>query len=113
MLIRWTKPTSIIPASPGSRKPGTSATSNLVDLTERQRGFGDFYGFVMIAHGSGEIMVEHGVHAWDIAALAPIVEEAGGKMTTWDGKFNLERPDVLASNGLLHETALRIINTTV
>src|SRR5688572_27207438 len=37
----------------------------LVDVTERQRGFGDFYGFVMIAQGSGEIMVEHGVHAWD------------------------------------------------
>jgi histidinol-phosphatase len=49
------------------------------------------------------------VHAWDIAALAPIVEEAGGKLTAWDGKFDLEKPDVLASNGLLHEQALRII----
>ncbi len=81
----------------------------LVHLTERQRGFGDFYGFVMIAQGSGEIMVEHGVHAWDIGALAPIVEEAGGKLTAFDGKFNLDRPDVLASNGLLHDEALAII----
>jgi histidinol-phosphatase len=82
---------------------------DLVNLTERQRGFGDFYGFVMIAQGSGEIMVEHGVHAWDIAALAPIVEEAGGKLTAWDGKFDLEKPDVLATNGLLHEQTLQII----
>ena len=82
----------------------------LVSLSERQRGFGDFYGFVMIAQGSGEIMVEHGVHAWDVAALAPLVEEAGGKMTSWDGKLDIEKPDVLASNGRLHQEALRIIN---
>jgi histidinol-phosphatase len=83
---------------------------NLVNLTERQRGFGDYYGFLLIAQGSGEIMVEHGVHAWDIAALAPIIEEAGGKITAWDGKFDLEKPDVVASNALLHAEALRIIN---
>jgi histidinol-phosphatase len=83
---------------------------NLVNLTERQRGFGDFYGFVMVAQGSGEIMVEHGVHAWDLGALVPIVEEAGGKLTAWDGKLDIEKPDVVASNGLLHEQALRIIN---
>jgi histidinol-phosphatase len=83
---------------------------NLVNLTERQRGFGDFYGFLMVAQGSGEIMVEHGVHPWDIAALAPIIEEAGGKLTAWDGKLDLDKPDVLASNGLLHGEALRIIN---
>jgi len=82
---------------------------NLVSLTERQRGFGDFYGFVMIAQGSGEIMVEHGVHAWDLGALVPIVEEAGGKLTAWDGKLDIEKPDVLASNGLLHDEALKII----
>jgi histidinol-phosphatase len=82
---------------------------NLVSATERQRGFGDFYGFVMVAQGSGEIMVEHGVHAWDIAAIAPIIEEAGGKLTAWDGKLDIERPDVLATNGILHEQTLKII----
>jgi histidinol-phosphatase len=83
---------------------------NLVDQTERQRGFGDFYGFVLIAQGAGEIMIEHGVHSWDLAAIVPIVEEAGGKLTAWDGKLDIEKPDVLASNGLLHEQTLRIIN---
>ncbi|MBI2805395.1 MAG: histidinol phosphate phosphatase [Planctomycetes bacterium] len=82
---------------------------DLVKRTERQRGFGDFYGFVMVAQGSGEIMVEHGVHAWDLGALVPIVEEAGGKLTAWDGKLDIEKPDVLASNGILHEQALTII----
>ena len=54
--------------------------------TERQRGFGDWYGFMLMAQGSGEVMVEHGVHAWDIAAVgSQIVEEAGGRYTDWDG----------------------------
>lgn len=75
--------------------------------TERQRGFGDFYGFVLVAEGAGDVMVEHGVHAWDIAALIPLLEEAGGKMTAWDGTVDIERTDVLASNGLLHTEVLR------
>jgi histidinol-phosphatase len=81
----------------------------LYNLTERQRGFGDFYGFVLIAQGSGDVMVEHGTHAWDLSALIPIVEEAGGRMTAWDGSVDIEKPDVIASNGLLHEPALRIL----
>jgi histidinol-phosphatase len=82
----------------------------LVEQSQRQRGFGDFYGFVLVAQGSGEAMVEHGVHAWDLGALVPLVEEAGGKMTAWDGKTDIEKPDVLASNGLLHEAILGILN---
>jgi histidinol-phosphatase len=78
----------------------------LVDATERQRGFGDFYGFVMVAQGSGEAMLEHGVHPWDVGAIVPLIEEAGGRMTTWDGGRDWHRPDVLASNGLLHAELL-------
>jgi len=82
---------------------------NLVQLTERQRGFGDFYGFVLVAQGSGEIMLEYGVHAWDVAALIPIVEEAGGKMTDWNGNVDITKPNVLATNGKLHETVLKLL----
>lgn len=82
----------------------------LVKQTERQRGFGDFYGFVMVAQGAGELMVEQGVHAWDLGGLVAIIEEAGGKITAWDGKFDIDRPDVIASNGLLHDAALAILN---
>ena len=83
---------------------------NLLKQTQRQRGFGDFYGFVLVAQGSGDLMVEHGVHAWDLGALVPLVEEAGGKLTAWDGKLDINKPDVLASNGLVHDAALGILN---
>ncbi len=82
---------------------------DLAAKTERQRGFGDFYGFVMVAQGSGELMIEHGVHAWDLAALVPILEEAGGRLTDWSGAVNIDRPDVLASNGKQHDAVLRMM----
>jgi histidinol-phosphatase len=82
----------------------------LVRQTQRQRGFGDFYGFVLVAQGSGELMIEHGCHAWDLSALQVIVEEAGGRMTAWDGKPDIFRPDVIASNGRLHGAALAVLH---
>lgn len=85
----------------------------LASMTERQRGFGDFYGFVLVAQGAGEIMIEHGVHAWDVAAILPIIEEAGGKYSDWQGNRTIHSPDVLVTNGILHEECLKIINTRV
>jgi histidinol-phosphatase len=79
----------------------------LAGRVETVRGFGDFYGYMLVAQGSGELMVEHGVHPWDVAALKPIVEEAGGRFTNWDGGLDLHRPDVIVSNGKLHEDARR------
>lgn len=86
---------------------------NLVRQTARQRGYGDFYGFVLVAQGSGEIMAEHGVSPWDIAPLIPIVEEAGGRMTNWSDRHDIFSRDVLATNGLLHQPTLDILNGRV
>ncbi len=75
----------------------------LTRRTERQRGFGDFYGFILVAQGSGEIMLEWGTHPWDLSALTAIICEAGGQVTGWDGTPTIYRPDVLATNGLVHD----------
>ena len=81
----------------------------LVRRTDRTRGYGDFYGFVLVAQGSGELMVEHGVHAWDVAAIQPLIEEAGGRFSNWSGQVTIHSPDVLISNGKLHDAALAIL----
>jgi histidinol-phosphatase len=81
----------------------------LVAKTQRQRGFGDYYGFVLVAQGAGEFMVDNGVHAWDVAGLKVIVEEAGGKFTDWDGMPTIHSPKCLASNGLTHDAVLSIL----
>lgn len=78
--------------------------------TARQRGYGDFYGFMLVAQGSGEIMAEHGVNPWDVAAVKPIIEEAGGRFTDWGDTPTIMKPDVIASNGKLHAAALAILN---
>lgn len=81
----------------------------LAARTQRQRGFGDFYGFVLVAEGAADMMVEHGVNPWDVAATKAIIEEAGGRFTDWDGTPTAYRPDVLATNGKLHAETLAIL----
>ena len=83
----------------------------LANRTARQRGYGDFYGFVLVAEGAADLMVEHGVNPWDVAATKAIVEEAGGRFTDWDDTPTIHRPDVLASNGKVHDEALTILRS--
>ena len=82
---------------------------NVLRGVDRARGFGDYYGFTLVAQGSIDLMVDYGVHIWDVAGLKVIVEEAGGRFTDWDGGSDLERPDCLATNGRLHAAALAIL----
>jgi len=81
----------------------------LYKQTKRQRGHGDFYGFVLVAEGAADIMIEHGVNPWDVAATKAIVEEAGGMFTDWNGNPTIHTPDVLATNGVLHADILAIL----
>jgi|SRR5262245_2222521 len=86
-----------------------SAFLELYRKAQRQRGFGDFYGFVLVAEGAAEVMVEHGVNPWDIAATKAIVEEAGGMFTDWNGTPTIHTPDVLATNGKIHTEVMTIL----
>lgn len=81
--------------------------------TKRQRGHGDFYGFVLVAEGAADVMVEHGVNPWDVGATKPIVEEAGGRFTDWNDTPTIHTPDVLATNGKLHSDTLAILRGAV
>lgn len=94
----------------GFRKTNREAALiELTERTERQRGYGDFYGFVLVAQGACEIMIESGVHAWDVSALMAIVQEAGGMLTDWSGNATIDSPNVVATNGRLHDTVLAML----
>jgi histidinol-phosphatase len=82
---------------------------NVMRGVDKTRGFGDYYGFNLLAQGSVDVMVDYGVHLWDVAGLKVIVEEAGGRFTDWDGGDDLLRPDCLGTNGRLHDAALAIL----
>lgn len=73
----------------------------------RERGFGDFWGYALVADGAAEAMIEIGVNPWDLAAPDVVVGEAGGLLTDLDGVARIDGLEVLASNGTLHAETLR------
>jgi histidinol-phosphatase len=72
----------------------------------RDRGFGDFWGYTLLAAGAAEAMIEVGIHPWDLAAAQVLVEEAGGRMTDFGGRRSVDVASVVASNGRLHRAVL-------
>jgi histidinol phosphatase-like enzyme (inositol monophosphatase family) len=77
--------------------------------TKRNRGWSDGYAFALVATGRVDAAINFGFHRWDISACTAILEEAGGRLTDWSGSRDLEAPDVLASNGRLHEHLIELI----
>ncbi len=75
----------------------------------RTRGFGDFWGYMLIAEGAVDIACEPQVELWDLAAPQLIVEEAGGRFTDLTGQRGAGGGSGLATNGLLHDAALEIV----
>jgi histidinol-phosphatase len=82
----------------------------LADRVWRERAYGDFWGYVLVAEGAAELMLESDLKIWDIAAPRLVVEEAGGRLTDLLGGPDLPAKGVLASNGVLHDEALRILS---
>lgn len=73
------------------------------------RSWGDGYGYLLIATGRGELMVDPVANSWDLAAVQPIIEEAGGRFSSWSGQSGAFGGDGVGSNGLVHDQALQIL----
>jgi histidinol-phosphatase len=72
----------------------------------RERGFGDFWGYALLAEGAAEAVIEVDLSTWDAAAPMVLVEEAGGRATDLDGRRAIDTGTFLVSNGLLHDEVL-------
>jgi histidinol-phosphatase len=81
----------------------------LVDATERQRGFGDYLGYGLVAEGKAEIYAEADLKPWDLAAPKILIEEAGGRFTDFLGRPTIYGGTALATNGHLHEAVLALL----
>ena len=75
----------------------------------RDRGFGDFWSYTLVAEGAAEAMVEVDLKPWDAAAPFLLVEEAGGRVTDLDGERSWDGRSLLATNGLLHDPVRAIL----
>jgi histidinol-phosphatase len=79
---------------------------DIMRKTWRSRAYGDFYGYMLVAEGAVDVMVEPELTLWDMAALVPIVTEAGGRFTDLSGQPGLAGGSAIATNGKLHDDIL-------
>jgi histidinol-phosphatase len=82
---------------------------DLMRSSWRTRAYGDFYGYMLLAEGALDVMVEPELSLWDVAALVPIVTEAGGEFTDLTGRRGPGGGSAVATNGKLHATVLERI----
>jgi histidinol-phosphatase len=83
--------------------------TRLIDLSHRcwrTRGIGDFWQHVLVADGAFDVAIDPIVSLWDIAALVPIVEEAGGRWSAVDGRVDVDAGSFVCTNGLLHDAVI-------
>ena len=75
----------------------------LAETCWRSRAYGDFWSYMLVAEGAVDLAAEPALSLWDMAALAPIVTEAGGRFSGFDGVDGVHQGSAAASNGLLHD----------
>jgi len=88
---------------------GAGRLDQLLDLSRavgRTRAFGDLWSYMLVAEGAIDIAGEFDMKPWDIAALVPIVREAGGTATSAEGDDRLDTGSIIATNGALHQAVL-------
>jgi histidinol phosphatase-like enzyme (inositol monophosphatase family) len=80
----------------------------LVERCGLARAWGDCFGYLLVATGRAEIMLDPEMSVWDAAALQPVIREAGGGFSQWDGNRALG-DSAVATNGRLHAEVIRIL----
>jgi len=103
----------VMTTSPDLFEPGaeTEGFLRVKGATRMTRYGGDCYAYCLLAAGFVDLVVEAGLKSYDIVALIPIVERAGGRVTTWDGRPATEGGRILASgDAKLHAKALKLLS---
>ena len=94
----------------GAGKGGAEGgIERLLAAAGRDRGFGDYFGYVLVATGRADVMLEAKAAPWDLAAPKLVVEEAGGRFTNLAGEDTIYSGNALASNGRLHDEVRRLL----
>jgi histidinol phosphatase-like enzyme (inositol monophosphatase family) len=89
-----------------------SAWDSLTAEARMARTWGDCYGFLLVATGRAEVMVDVNLAKWDAAPFGPIIREAGGCFTDWEGKAESFPRDAIACNRLLSADVLKIVGNS-
>lgn len=87
-----------------------AASESLQRSVEARRTWGDCYGHLLVGTGRAEIMLDPLMKVWDCAPLLPIVEEAGGTFTDWQGRRTIYGGSAISTNGALFKQVLEILH---
>lgn len=94
-------------ARPGGRL--IDAARRVLARARVRRGWSDAYGHLLVATGRADVMLDPEMSVWDCAALAPIVEEAGGTFTSWSGERTIRAGNGFSTNGALFDAVMHEI----
>jgi fructose-1,6-bisphosphatase/inositol monophosphatase family enzyme len=86
-----------------------AAFGRLSSRTRMLRGWGDAYGHVLVATGRIDVMLDAVMSPWDCAALVPVIQEAGGTFTDWDGVTTIYGGGAISTNGTLFPQVMQTI----
>jgi histidinol phosphatase-like enzyme (inositol monophosphatase family) len=102
-LVMATEPVSM------ARYGREAEWGRLVAASKMQRGWSDAYGYVCVATGRADVMLDPEMNAWDCAALLPVLQEAGGTFTDWKGVATIHGGEAIATNGVLFAEVMRVV----
>lgn len=82
----------------------------LTRRVNRYHSWGDCHGYYLVAIGGADIMTDPILNPWDLMALIPIVEGAGGRITDWEGRNPIGGSGAVATNGQIHDEVIALLN---
>lgn len=91
------------------RRDARAAFDRISDAAYVTRTWGDGYGYLLVATGRAEVMVDPIVNPWDVAAVMPVIEEAGGRYTDWQGLPSIQTGNGVGSNSRVHDQVLAML----
>lgn len=93
------------------RERGLTGFEKLRSATKLFRTWGDCYGYLLVASGFGDIMLDAKMNPWDLIPLIPIVHGAGGRITAWDGSSAHRADSSIAASATLHPQVIELLNS--
>jgi len=91
------------------RAANIANVERIVQRAKLYRTWGDCFGYFALATAGADLMLDPQLSYWDVAAIVPVVEAAGGRVTAWDGGDPLAKPSLIATAGALHEEVLALL----
>jgi myo-inositol-1(or 4)-monophosphatase len=90
--------------------PRVDRIETLASRARLTRTWGDCFGYFALATGGADLMLDPTLAYWDVAAILPVVEGAGGRVSSWTGGDPLATPSLIASAGPLHDEVLAVLH---